>query len=173
MSKCKVCGDDAGFMGVICASCSAERASELHHYQEQPATDPEAEAEEKLGRELEARLEAFLTSTTNEIDGYETTKNLGVVRGSSVRSRHVGSDAVAGLKSIVGGELKGVTKLVADAREQALARMLRDADSRGANAVIGMRFSTSSVWESAAEVMAYGTAVHIEPTGLPPSGEPK
>ena len=163
MSVCKVCGSDAGFMGIICPSCSAERANELHHYQEQPTTDPEAESREKSERELEARLRAILTSTTNEIDGYETSKNLGIVRGSSVRSRHVGSEAVSGLKSIVGGELKGVTKLIADAREQAIARLFRDAESLGANAIIGMRFSTSSVWESAAEVMAYGTAVVVKP----------
>lgn len=110
----------------------------------------------------ESKIPELFTSTTDEIDGYKTTINLGVARGSSVRSRHVGSEAVAGLKSIVGGELKGVTKLIADTREQALARLFRDAESRGGNAIIGMRFSTSQVWESAAEVMAYGTAVVVK-----------
>ncbi len=110
----------------------------------------------------ESKIPELFTSTTDEIDGYKTTINLGVVRGSSVRSRHVGSEAIAGLKSIVGGELKGVTKLIADTREQALARLFRDAESRGANAITGLRFSTSQVWESAAEVMAYGTAVVVK-----------
>lgn len=161
MSMCKICGADAGFMAIICTSCSAERAHELHHYHDQSSA--KSKAKNEVGSEPEARLPDLFTSTTNEIDGYKTTKNLGVVRGSTVRSRHIGSEAVASLKAIVGGELKGVTKLVADAREQALARLLRDAELLGANAIIGMRFSTSQVWEGAAEVMAYGTAVLVEP----------
>jgi uncharacterized protein YbjQ (UPF0145 family) len=148
-------------MGVICSACSAERASELNHYKAHPTTPPKSEAEKD--RRPESKIPKLLTSTSDRIDGYTTVINLGVVRGSSVRSRHVGSEAVAGLKSIVGGELKGVTKLIADAREQAMARLFRDADSLGANAIIGMRFATSQVWESAAEVMAYGTAVVVKP----------
>lgn len=114
-------------------------------------------------QELSPKLPDLLLSTTDEIDGFETVTNLGVVRGSTVRSRHVGSDFAAGLKSIVGGELKGVTKLIADGREQAFARMCREAESLGANGVKGLRFSTSQVWEGAAEVMAYGTAVLVKP----------
>ncbi len=106
----------------------------------------------------------LMTSTTDEIDGYSTLKNLGVVRGSSVRARNIGSDIGAQLKSIVGGELKGVTKLIEDGREQAFSRMSCEAVSLGANAVKGLRFSTSQVWEGAAEVMAYGTAVVVAPS---------
>ena len=105
----------------------------------------------------------ILLSTTDEIDGCRTVTTLGVVRGSTVRSRHIGSEFGASLKSIVGGELKGVTKLIADAREQALARMLNDAKSLGANGIKGLRFSTSQVWEGASEVLVYGTAVTVEP----------
>ena len=145
MSTCEICGGETNLYGKC--GCNADQVDETTRQQ----------------RETEARILNILTSTTDSVDGFKTTKSLGVVRGSSVRSRHVGSEAIAGLKSIVGGELKGVTKLVADAREQAMARMFRDAESVGANAIIGMRFSTSQVWESAAEVMAYGTAVVVEP----------
>jgi uncharacterized protein YbjQ (UPF0145 family) len=122
---------------------------------------------ERQGRLREARERAprqlLMLSTTDEIDGFRTIRNLGVVRGNTVRSRHVGSDLAAGLKSIVGGELRGATQLIADGREQAFARMCSEAESLGANAVKGLRFSTSQVWEGAAEVMAYGTAVVVEP----------
>jgi uncharacterized protein YbjQ (UPF0145 family) len=104
----------------------------------------------------------LLTSTTYEIDGYQTIRNLGLVRGSTVRARNIGSDIGASIKSVLGGELRGVTQLMADAREQAFARMLRDAESLGANAVVGIKFSTAQVWEGAAEVLAYGTAAEVQ-----------
>ena len=163
MSVCKVCGGDAGFLGVICASCAVERVNKLHDQKIRSEMAEEIADEPSILAESKARVPDLLISTTDGIDGYNVKINLGIVRSSTVRSRHVGSEFAAGLKSVVGGELKGVTKLIADAREQAFARMLRDAESLGANAVIGLRFSTSQVWESASEVMAYGTAVLVEP----------
>jgi len=105
----------------------------------------------------------FIITTTDQIDGYRVSKSFGLVHGSTVRARHIGSDLGAGLKSIVGGELKGVTKLMEDARDEALLRMLEQAASLGANAVAGLKFSTAQVWEGAAEVLAYGTAELLEP----------
>ena len=89
-------------------------------------------------------------------------KTLGTVRGSTVRARNIGRDIFAGLKNIVGGEISEYTQLLADAREQALQRMLQDAEKLGANAVVNVRFTTSQVMQGAAEMLAYGTAVKTE-----------
>lgn len=97
--------------------------------------------------------------TTSQIAGKEITASLGVARGSTVRARNVGRDFLAGLKNIVGGEIGGYTKLLADSREQAIKRMLDDAEAMGADAVVNVRFTTSQVMQGAAEIMAYGTAV--------------
>jgi len=162
--SCVHCGEQvSGWSGSLSAFGFLHGKCEGEFNKTRPRTPRKDDSLPPVAETEGSRRPALLTSTTDVIDGYRTTLNLGVAKGSSVRSRHVGSDAVAGLKSIVGGELKGVTKLIADAREQALARLLRDAESCGANAIIGMRFSTSQVWESAAEVMAYGTAVVVEP----------
>ena len=107
----------------------------------------------------------MIVSTTYDVAGYEITEVLGVVRGSTVRARHVGKDIVAGLRNLVGGEVNEYTKLLAEAREQALDRMTADAKSKGANAVIGARFTTSTVSQSAAEILAYGTAVKLQKRG--------
>ncbi len=89
-------------------------------------------------------------------------KHLGMVQGNTVRAKHVGRDFLAGLKNIVGGELTGYTELLQEAREEAVARMLKQAEAVGANAVVNVRFSTSSVTAGAAELFAYGTAVVVE-----------
>ncbi|MDP6183893.1 MAG: YbjQ family protein [Gammaproteobacteria bacterium] len=89
-------------------------------------------------------------------------KHLGMVQGNTVRAKHVGRDFLAGLKNIVGGELTGYTELLQEAREEAVARMLKQAKAVGANAVVNVRFSTSSVTAGAAELFAYGTAVVVE-----------
>jgi uncharacterized protein YbjQ (UPF0145 family) len=99
--------------------------------------------------------------TTAEIAGKQITASLGVARGSTVRARNVGRDFLAGLKNIVGGEISGYTQLLADSREQAIKRMLDDAQGLGADAIVNVRFTTSQVMQGAAEIMAYGTAVKL------------
>ena len=104
----------------------------------------------------------MIISTTDNIHGREITEQVGLVRGSSVRARNFGRDIFAGLKNIIGGEIDEYTKLLADSREQALARMIVDAQRLNADAIVGVRFTTSSVTEGASEVLAYGTAVKIK-----------
>ena len=96
------------------------------------------------------------------IPGKRVIKHLGLVQGSTVRSKHVGRDLMAGLKNLFGGELKGYTELLQDAREEATARMVEQATSVGANAILNIRFSTSSIPAGAAELFAYGSAVTLD-----------
>jgi len=103
-----------------------------------------------------------LLSNLEVIPGHRVTKHLGLVQGSSVRAKHVGRDIMAGLKNIFGGELKAYTELLQESREEATQRMQAQAESIGANAVLNIRFSTSSVTSGAAELFAYGTAVILE-----------
>jgi uncharacterized protein YbjQ (UPF0145 family) len=103
-----------------------------------------------------------IISNTEEVPGKRISQFFGVVSGSTVRAKHIGRDFMAGLKNIVGGELKGYTELLHEAREEALERMRQQAESLGANAVVNVRFSTSSVAQGAAELFAYGTAVRVE-----------
>ena len=100
--------------------------------------------------------------TTAEIAGKDIAETLGTVRGSTVRARNIGRDVFAGLKNLVGGEISEYTKLLADAREQAISRMLEDAQRLGAHAVVNVRFNTSQVMQGAAEMLAYGTAVTLK-----------
>ncbi len=104
----------------------------------------------------------MLVSNIEIIPGKRIGKHLGLVQGNTVRTKHLGRDLMAGLKNIFGGELKGYTELLNDAREEAVQRMIQQAESMGANAVINVRFSTSSVTAGAAELFAYGTAVILE-----------
>lgn len=106
----------------------------------------------------------MIVTTTDYIAGYEVVEILGIARGSTVRARNVASDFFAGLKNIVGGEISEYTKLMADAREQALKRMINDASKLNADAVINVRFMTSTVMQGAAEILAYGTAVKLKKT---------
>ena len=99
---------------------------------------------------------------TLTVPGKEITESLGVARGSTVRARNIGRDIFAGLKTIVGGEIKEYTQLLADAREEALQRMIKDAEKLGADAIVNMRFTTSSVMAGSAEILAYGTAVKLK-----------
>ena len=101
-------------------------------------------------------------STTDFISGREVVEVIDIVRGSTVRARHIGRDIMAGLRNIVGGEITEYTKLLADSREEALGRMLADAERIGADAVINVRFMTSMVMQNAAEILAYGTAVKLK-----------
>ena len=103
-----------------------------------------------------------MTSNTETIPGFKITKSLGVATGSTVRAKHIGKDILAGFKNIVGGEIKAYTELLMEARTEALGRMMLDAAQRGGNAVVNVRFATSSVAGGAAELFAYGTAVVVE-----------
>tara|TARA_Y100000588_G_scaffold129078_1_gene141362 strand:- start:1042 stop:1356 length:315 start_codon:yes stop_codon:yes gene_type:complete len=96
------------------------------------------------------------------IPGRAITEHYGLVQGSTIRAKHVGRDLMAGLKNIVGGELKGYTELMQDARQQATQRMVEQAEELGANAIINVRFTTTSVSQGAAEMLAYGTAVRCQ-----------
>ena len=99
--------------------------------------------------------------TTDQIEGMPITKVLGLVRGNTVRARNIGRDIMAGLRNIVGGEITEYTKLLTDAREQAIRRMVAEAEALGANAVVATRFVTSGVMGGASELLAYGTAVVV------------
>lgn len=101
----------------------------------------------------------MLLSNLEIVPGRRVEKHLGLVQGSSVRAKHVGRDMMASLKNIVGGELKGYTELLRESRDQAIERMVEEARSVGANAVLNIRLGTSTITSGAAEVMAYGTAV--------------
>jgi uncharacterized protein YbjQ (UPF0145 family) len=96
------------------------------------------------------------------VPGMKIVEHYGLVSGSTVRAKHIGRDIMASLKNIIGGELKGYTELLNEARNEALNRMIKQAEKLGANAIINVRFSTSSVAQGAAELYAYGTAVKVE-----------
>jgi uncharacterized protein YbjQ (UPF0145 family) len=100
--------------------------------------------------------------SSSEIAGKKIVKTLGLVRGNTIRARHVGKDILAGFKNILGGEIEEYTKLMAEAREQALDRMTERAEELGANAITDVRFSTSYIMGAASEILAFGTAVVIE-----------
>jgi uncharacterized protein YbjQ (UPF0145 family) len=100
--------------------------------------------------------------TSSTIAGKRIIKSFGVVRGNTIRVRHVGKDILALFKTLVGGEIQEYTKLMAEARDQAIDRMISDADMLGANAIVDLRFSTSFLMQSAAEILVYGTAVLVE-----------
>ena len=104
----------------------------------------------------------MIVITSHEVAGYRITKTLGLVRGNAIRARHVGRDILALLRTLVGGEIREYVKLMAEAREQALDRMVEEADEMEADAIVGVRFSTTEILSGAAEMMVYGTAVLLE-----------
>jgi uncharacterized protein YbjQ (UPF0145 family) len=104
----------------------------------------------------------MILSTTTEIHGKKIKESLGLVKGNTIRARNIGRDIVAAFKNLMGGEIEEYTKLLAQSREQALDRMVASAEEKGANAIISIRFSTSYIMQSAAEIMVYGTAVILE-----------
>ncbi len=104
----------------------------------------------------------MILTNIETIPGRKIVEHFGIVSGSTVRAKHVGRDIMAGLKNIVGGELKGYTELLQDSRKQAMERMIKQAEQFGANAVINIRFATSSVTQGASELFVYGTAVRVE-----------
>ena len=107
----------------------------------------------------------MIVSTTNSVPGQEDAEILGLVRGNTVRSRHLGRDIGAALKGLVGGEVDEYTKLLAESREQAIDRMIAEARAKGADAIVAIRFASSEVTRGAAELLVYGTAVKLEPAG--------
>jgi uncharacterized protein YbjQ (UPF0145 family) len=102
----------------------------------------------------------MIVTTTEDIEGYEK-EVLGVVFGNTVRAKHIGKDILAGLKNIVGGELKGYSEMLSDARGEAMRRMVKEAEGLGADAVVSARFTTAQTMQGAAEILAYGTAVKL------------
>ena len=104
----------------------------------------------------------MIIATTDEIAGKKIIRTLGIARGNAVRSRHLGKDVLAAFRNIVGGEVHEYVKLAAESREQALDRMIQEAEGLGANAVVSLRFSTAMIMQGAAELLAYGTAVVVE-----------
>jgi len=103
-----------------------------------------------------------ILTTSHQVDGKTVLRSIGIAKGSTIRAKHVGKDIVAAFRNIAGGEIVEYTEMMAEAREEATQRMVDDATKQGANAVIGMRFTTSMVMQNAAEVLAYGTAVIVE-----------
>ena len=104
----------------------------------------------------------MIVVTTDTIPGKEIVESLGWVKGSTIRARHIGTDIVASLRGVVGGEVVEYTKMMGEAREEAIARMIEDAEAQGANAVVGLKFTTSMVMQNASEILAYGTAVIVK-----------
>jgi len=104
----------------------------------------------------------MIVSTSGQIEGKTIAKTIGLVKGSTIRARHLGKDIMAGLRGVVGGEITEYTKMMAEAREEAIQRMVEDAEKQGANAVVSMRFSASMIMQNAAEILAYGTGVVVE-----------
>lgn len=105
---------------------------------------------------------SMITTTTETVPNKEVKEILGIARGSTVRARHLGRDIFAGLKNLVGGEIEEYTQLQAQSREQAIQRMVEDAEKLGADAIINVRIATSVVTQGAAEILAYGTAVKLK-----------
>ncbi len=103
----------------------------------------------------------MIVSTMNDIPGYEVEEVFGEVMGLTVRSRNVGSQLGAGLKSLLGGELKGMTRALVDSRKQVMQRMVEEAEAKGANAIVAMRFDTSEMGSNWTEICVYGTAVRV------------
>jgi len=111
---------------------------------------------------MNSRKPDMLLVTSDDIPGKRIVKVLGLVRGNTIRARHLGRDIMAVLRGIVGGEISDYTKMIAESREQSVDRMIEEAESLGANGVVCVRFSTSSMMQGAAELLCYGTAVIVE-----------
>ena len=104
----------------------------------------------------------MIITTSAQIEGKTIARTIGLVKGSTIRARHMGRDIMAGLRGMVGGEITEYAKMMAEAREEAIRRMVEDAEKQGANAVVSMRFTTSMVMQNASEILAYGTAVVLK-----------
>jgi uncharacterized protein YbjQ (UPF0145 family) len=107
-------------------------------------------------------MKKIITTTTDTLPSKQVSEVLGIVKGSTIRARHVGRDIAAGFKNIIGGEIKSYTQMISKSREEAFNRMVNDAADQGADAIINVRFVTSMVMQGAAEILAYGTAVKLK-----------
>jgi len=103
-----------------------------------------------------------IITTSEQAAGRNIVKTIGLVKGNTIRARHLGRDIMAGLRGVVGGEISEYTKMMAESREQAIQRMVEDAEKQGANAIVSMRFATSMVMQNASEILAFGTGVVLE-----------
>lgn len=106
----------------------------------------------------------MILSNVTEVVGYQVSKSIGLVNGNIVQSKHVGRDIMAGLKTLIGGEIAGYTEMLSDSRDIALERMIESAKSQGANGIINIRFTTSAISQGMSEILVYGTAVTLEKT---------
>ncbi len=104
----------------------------------------------------------MIITTSEQVEGRAITKTIGLVKGSTIRAKHLGKDIIAAFRGIAGGEITEYTRMMAESREQALQRMVEDAEKQGANAIVGMKFTTSMVMQNAAEILAYGTGVVLK-----------
>ncbi len=104
----------------------------------------------------------MIITTSEQVEGRAITKTIGLVKGSTIRAKHLGKDIIAAFRGIAGGEITEYTRMMAESREQALQRMVQDAEKQGANAIVGMKFTTSMVMQNAAEILAYGTGVVLK-----------
>ena len=104
----------------------------------------------------------MIITTSEQVEGKKIVRTIGWVKGNTIRARHLGRDIMAGFRAMVGGEVTEYTKMMAEAREQAIQRMVEDAEKQGANAIVSMRFTTSMVMQSASEILAYGTGVVLK-----------
>jgi len=104
----------------------------------------------------------MIITTSEQIEGKKIVKTIGMVKGNTIRARHLGRDIMAGLRAVVGGEITEYTKMMAESREQAIQRMVEDAEKQGANAVVSLRFTTSMIMQNASEILVYGTGVVLE-----------
>jgi len=104
----------------------------------------------------------MIITTSADIEGKKISKTIGLVRGSTIRAKHIGKDIMASFRGLAGGEITEYTKMMAEAREESIKRMVEDAEKQGANAIVSMRFTTSMVMQNAAEVLAYGTGVVVQ-----------
>jgi len=116
----------------------------------------------RASADLANRPSGLKIFTTDAVPGYRVVETIGLVRGNTIRARHIGNDIMAALKTLVGGEISEYTKMLAESREQSIDRMRAEALQRGANAIVAVRFTTSTVMQGAAEILAYGTAVVLE-----------
>jgi uncharacterized protein YbjQ (UPF0145 family) len=144
--------------------CPAKKYARMRRFYagSMPGSTTDTPTGAEKGNSKMARTSGVILSNIEHFPGYAITRHLGLVQGSTVRAKHVGRDIMAGLKNIVGGELKGYTELLNESRQEALDRMVAQAEATGANAVINVRFSTANIAAGAAEILAYGTAVVIE-----------
>ena len=104
----------------------------------------------------------MIITNVEVVPGKNIVEHYGIVQGSTIRAKHIGRDFMAGLKNVFGGELKGYTELLSESRKEAVDRMIQQADGLGANAIVNVRFSTSSIAQGAAEILTYGTAVKVD-----------